>query len=217
MATIAPPPPEVERQVEDTGGGLGDSGFAGWGGDGGGEALLPSRRYYTGMLLALAAIVMFFTAFTSAYVIRKGLSGDWQATAMPAILWWNTAVLLASSFTLEKARRCWGDLPRLTGWWVMTTGLGIVFLGGQIVAWRQLAARGVYLDTNPSSSFFYLLTGSHGAHLAGGVVALLYLLFKVWRRRLKPNTRAAVGATALYWHFMDGLWIYLFVLLLFWR
>ena len=167
-----------------------------------------------GMMLGLAAILMLFAAFTSAYVVRKGLSDDWRATAFPGILWLNSMVLLASSFTLEKARRWRQDQARFQGWWWATTGLGMIFLIGQIVAWQQLVAGGVYVNTNPSSSFFYLLTGTHAVHLLGGVIALLYLSWRVWRRNSGGLGVTALGVTALYWHFMDGLWIYLFLLLL---
>ena len=216
MATIAPPLPKPKAKSP---GGSGD-GFhkGGSGGDGGHGAgrpkSLPDQRYYTGMMLGLAAILMLFAAFTSAYVVRKGLSDDWQATAFPGILWLNSMVLLASSFTLEKARR-WRQVPaRFQGWWWATTGLGMTFLIGQILAWQELVAGGVYLNTNPSSSFFYLLTGTHAVHLLGGVIALLYLSWRVWRRNSGGLGATALGVTALYWHFMDGLWIYLFLLLL---
>ncbi len=216
MATIAPSLPKPKVQSP---GGSGD-GFdqGGSGGDGGHGAgrpkSLPDQRYYTGMMLGLAAILMLFAAFTSAYVVRKGLSDDWQATAFPGILWLNSMVLLASSFTLEKARRWRQVQARFQGWWWATTGLGMMFLIGQILAWQELVADGIYLDTNPSSSFFYLLTGTHAVHLFGGVMALLYLSWRVWRRNSGGLGATALGVTALYWHFMDGLWIYLFLLLL---
>jgi len=216
MATIAPPLPKPKAQSP---GGSGD-GFdqRGPGGDGGpGPGLpksLPDRRYYTGMMLGLAAILMLFAAFTSAYVVRKGLSDDWQATAVPGILWLNSMVLLASSFTLEKARRWRQVQARFQGWWWATTGLGMIFLIGQIRAWQELVASGVYVNTNPSSSFFYLLTGAHAVHLLGGVMALLYLSWRVWQKNSGGLGATALGVTALYWHFMDGLWIYLFLLLL---
>jgi cytochrome c oxidase subunit 3 len=96
-------------------------------------------------------------------------------------------------------------------WWV-TTGLGMLFLAGQIVAWRQLAAAGMLLATNPSSSFFYVLTAAHGAHLAGGIFFLFYVAFRPWRRsRISQETAAELAS--IYWHFMDGLWIFLLALL----
>ena len=216
MATIAPPLPKPKaKSPGGSGDGFNQGGSGGDGGHGAGRPRsLPDQRYYTGMMLGLAAILMLFAAFTSAYVVRKGLSDDWQATAFPGILWLNSMVLLASSFTLEKARR-WRQVPaRFQGWWWATTGLGMIFLIGQILAWQELVADGVYLNTNASSSFFYLLTGTHAVHLLGGVMALLYLSWRVWRRHSGGLGATALGVTALYWHFMDGLWIYLFLLLL---
>jgi cytochrome c oxidase subunit 3 len=169
------------------------------------------------MWVGLAAIVMLFTAFTSAYIVRKGLSDDWRPTGIPAILWINTLVLVASSVTLETARRSFSQQSHFGRWWSVTTLLGGSFLVGQVVAWRQLVGNGVYLNTNPSSSFFYLLTGTHAVHLLGGIVALMWVAWKLWGQDPAPISRTVVGVTALYWHFMDGLWIYLFLLLLFWR
>ncbi|MEE2823046.1 MAG: heme-copper oxidase subunit III [Acidobacteriota bacterium] len=177
---------------------------------------LRERRYYTGMKLALAAILMVFAAFTSALVVRSGLSDDWQATSLPGILWANTIILLISSFTLEKARRSYANTESFQRWWWGTTALGATFLAGQMMTWQQLIANGVYVDTNPSSSFFYVLTVTHGLHLLGGVGALLYVAWKIRRKNSKTSAATIMGVTALYWHFMDGLWIYLFGLLLFW-
>ena len=216
MATIAPPLPKPNAQSPGGSGDGFDQGDSGGNGDhdAGRPRSISDQRYYTGMMLGLAAILMLFAAFTSAYVVRKGLSDDWRATAFPGILWLNSMVLLASSFTLEKARRWRQVQARFQGWWWATTGLGMIFLIGQIVAWQELVAGGVYVNTNPSSSFFYLLTGTHAVHLLGGVIALLYLSWRVWRRNSGGLGATALGVTALYWHFMDGLWIYLFLLLL---
>ncbi len=187
------------------------------GGGSGGAAAVPRRAYFTAISLGLAAILMFFMALTSSYIVRKGLGGDWQPVRLPPILWLNTLVLLSSSATLEVARRrqAAAETPSFRRWWALTTGLGIVFLAGQVQAWRQLAAAGVFLATNPSSSFFYLLTAAHGLHLLGGIVALLYVAFRAWPAvagsRITQGTAAEL--TAIYWHFMDGLWIFLFLLL----
>lgn len=184
------------------------------GGSGGGAAAVPRRAYFTGVSLGLGAILMFFMALTSSYIVRKGLGGDWQPVRLPPILWLNTLVLLASSATIEIARRRLADAAPegFRRWWVLTTGLGIVFLVGQVQAWRQLAAAGVFLASNPASSFFYLLTAAHGLHLLGGIAALLYVVFRAWSRsRIKRGTAAELAA--IYWHFMDGLWVFLFLLL----
>src|ERR1700740_3469360 len=129
---------------------------------------VPRRAYFTALLLGLAAIVMFFMALASSYIVRKGIGTDWQRAPLAAVLWFNTAVLLASSVTIMVARKKLngGEGEAFQCWWWVTAGLGLLFLAGQIIAWRQLAAAGMMLATNPSSSFFYLLTAAHGAHLA---------------------------------------------------
>jgi len=218
-STLAPPLPEKDLLSPIEGGGNNDRDrYTGPGGNGsGGSSGGIDRRYYTGMTLGLAAIGMVFAAFTSAYVVRKGLSDDWRPTQIPAILWLNTALLLASSVTVEKAKRSLSQPKIIRQWWWLTTALGIAFLGGQFLAWQQLAAQGVYLSTNPSSSFLYLLTGSHGIHLLGGVAAMLYLAWMLRPGSAALPGKTPLGVTALYWHFMDGLWVYLFLLLLLWR
>lgn len=175
---------------------------------------IPRRAYFTALQLGLAAIVMFFMAMASSYIVRKGLGTDWQRTPMPPVLWFNTAILLTSSITIVVARKklASGEREAFQSWWWVTTGLGLLFLAGQIIAWRQLAAAGMLLSTNPSSSFFYVLTAAHGAHLAGGILSLIYVVFRPWSRsRISQATAAEL--TSIYWHFMDGLWIFLFALL----
>jgi cytochrome c oxidase subunit 3 len=167
------------------------------------------------MFLALLGITMLFMAFTSAYVVRSGLGDDWQPVELPLLLWWNAAVLLASSLTIELTRSALnkGLRAQCNRWLGLTAALGMAFLVGQVAAWRQLASHGIYLATNPSSSFFYLLTGAHALHLFGGLLALLYIVWEAWRYRLGPAKRTLVEVTAMYWHFMDGLWIYILLLL----
>jgi cytochrome c oxidase subunit 3 len=183
-------------------------------GSSGGRRRVPRRAYFTALQLGLAAIVMFFMALASSYIVRKGLGNDWQRTPMPRVVWFNTAILLFSSATIIVARRKLngGDREAFRSWWWVTTGLGLLFLSGQIIAWRQLAASGMLLATNPSSSFFYLLTAAHGTHLAGGILALFYVAFRPWQRsRISQATAAELAS--IYWHFMDGLWVFLLVLL----
>jgi cytochrome c oxidase subunit 3 len=178
------------------------------------------QRYKLGVWIGIGGIVMLFAAFTSAMVVRSGLSGDWRAIDLPQVLWVSTAVLLISSFSMERARRAmWRDEnANLQRWMTATAGLGALFLATQLIAWQQLAARGVFVATNPSSSFFYVLTAAHGAHLLGGLLTLGYVTIRVWRpSSYWPTRAAAVEAASLYWHFMDGLWVYLLVLLMVWR
>jgi cytochrome c oxidase subunit III len=199
--------------------GPGNNGFGGGGGDYGlPEYRVPGHTYKLGMWFALIGIVMLFAGFTSAMVVRRGMSFDWVSIAVPRLLWFNTGILLVSSLTLEFSRRALTDnaVAGFIRWLAATVALGVAFLAGQIVVWRELASRGVYLATNPSSSFFYVLTAAHGVHLFGGVLALGYLAFHAGRMARGQERRTALDVTAIYWHFMDALWIYLFFLLTRW-
>lgn len=193
--------------------GGGGSGDGGDGSSGGSGSALPQRVYVTGITIGMGAILMFFMALVSAFIVRKGMGNDWRAFEIPRVLWLNTAILLASSGTMIYARRLFkrGDQKGFRHWWAMTTILGLLFLAGQLIAWRQMVASGFYLATNPSSSFFYVLTAAHGAHLLGGIFALIYV---GWLRLRKLTMETATEVAALYWHFMDGLWVFLFLLLL---
>ena len=143
---------------------------------------------------------------------------SWTGIRMPRILWLNTAVLLASSGTLEMARRKL-QLHSLRGFkqlWVLTLILGIVFVIGQVIAWRQLAAQGVYMTSRLASSFFYVFTAVHAVHLVGGICALLYVRLRRFETaRIRRHVAAEVAS--YYWHFMDGLWVFVFALLYFGR
>ncbi len=167
------------------------------------------------MYMALAAILMLFAAFTSALVVRRGVSNDWTPTALPQLLYLNTVILLASSATLEFSRRALaaGRGESFAPWLNATVLLGLAFIGGQLLAWRELVDRGVYLATNPSSSFVYLLTAAHGLHLLGGIGGLIYLVLRARRIASAAKRRTIVDVVALYWHCMDGLWVYLLLLL----
>jgi cytochrome c oxidase subunit 3 len=185
-------------------------------GEGSGSNLprIPSRAYFTAVQLSLAGIIMFFMALTSSFLVRKGLGDDWVSFELPRILWFNTLVLIASGVTIQiaKSQLRKGLTDSFGRWWGITIALGLLFLGGQLIAWRELAAQGVFMITNPSSSFFYLLTALHGLHLLGGIVALGYVAVRDWRRS-RITKPIAASLVSIYWHFMDGLWIFLLALL----
>lgn len=141
----------------------------------------------------MATVVMLFAAFTSAYLIRR-TGPDWQTLTLPPLVWVNTVILAASSVTMELARR-----SQSRRWLAATTGLGVIFLLGQLLVWRELAADGVFLPTSAYGSFLYMLTAVHGAHLIGGVITLLVATLR----------RKTFGLCAVYWHFVGGLWVYL--------
>jgi cytochrome c oxidase subunit 3 len=217
---------EIELVVEDRRGNGGDKppadGHHG-GDDGGGRDGRPFRhagpaRYYTGITVVMISVLMFFMALVSAYVVRKGASSDWVPLRFPALLWFNTVVLLLSSLTLEVARRqlTQSDFSAFRRWWTITTALGVVFLVGQLVVWRELFAQGVFVSTNPASSFFYVFTGAHAVHVVGAVAALFFVALRNFDRA-KVSRSTAVGVTSYFWHFLDGLWVFLAVLLYFGR
>jgi len=181
------------------------------------------RRYRIGAWVAIASIAMLFTGLSSAYVVRAASAADWQPLTMPKVLWLSTFLLLVSSGTAEAARRSLrSHMNReFVRWLSLTVVLGSAFLATQLNAWRQLARQGIFLATNPHSSFFYLLTALHGLHLVGGLIALAAVLLYAGRPNANQD-RVARGhgfteAATIYWHFLDALWIYLFVLLFVWR
>ena len=190
-------------------------------------ARLP-RNHTLGMAFALTAIGMLFTGLTSSYVVRQGLGDDWSRIPMPRILLVNTAILLAGSLTIERARSELREGARRSAgnWVLLTLALGVAFLSGQLVAWRLLAAQGFSLSANPHSSFFYVLTGLHGLHLAGGLLALGWTALLTWNNSpafagsgfaSRPGRAGRwVDCSALYWHSMDALWVFLLVLLFVW-
>ena len=179
-----------------------------------GEGILVPYSAQLGLWIFLATVTMLFAAFTSAYLVRSAGS-DWQTIPMPFILWVNTAVLAWSSISLEVSRSALksGSLKAARNWFLVTTGLGLVFLVGQLVAWRDLMARGFYVPTNPHSSFFYILTGLHGLHLISGVVLLLYASRRLGTPAKSAGRRDLTGLCATYWHFLGLLWIFVFILL----
>lgn len=181
------------------------------------------KRYRIGAWVIIAGIVMLFTALTSAYIVRSASGNDWRPIAMPKVLWLSTLVILVSSVTMEISRR---SLKRQSDrdygrWLVITVTLGVGFLASQLIAWRQLVRQGVYLASNPYNSFFYLFTAAHGLHLLGGIMALTYLLLRTRQKRDTVDGElrrvGAAEAATIYWHFMDGLWVALFLLLFFWK
>ncbi len=201
------------------------------------------RRARLGLLVLLIPIFMLFVSFTSAYIVRQGLPTldpntnllvkDWIPIKLPALLLVNTFVLLLSSLGMELARRQFrgdvvlasaGTSPRVSSseqnkmpWLAMTLVLGLLFLFGQWTAWKQLAASGFYVSSTPSSSFVYLLTGTHAVHLMGGILALFVASIAALFRKASARRSIVIDVTAWYWHFMAGLWVYILCLLEFAR
>jgi len=153
-------------------------------------------------------------------VVRQGASTDWRHFTLPPVLYFNTLVLLASGGVLEVARKRVAafvrGVQRLRSvpllWLCFTMGLGLLFVAGQYVAWLQLRSQGLYLATNPSSSFFYLFTTIHALHVLGGLAGLTLVIWRL--SKPAPTLRmSTLNTVSYYWHFMGALWLYLLLLL----
>lgn len=178
------------------------------------DAGVPQGAYVTGMILALGGILMFFMALVSAWVVRREFpNSDWQPIDLPRILWLNTLILVATSVTLARSRRCLiaGRDADHRHWWGVATILGVFFLTGQRLAWRQMFAAGLFLATNPASTFFYVFTAAHGLHVLGGIAALLAVALRPPRCLTRDTATCVV---ALSWHFPGALWLGVFAMLL---
>ncbi len=176
----------------------------------------PGEPTRTGIWVALCAIAMTFAALVSALYVREGSATDWHHIPVPPILYFNTFILIVSSFTLEGARRRVAAFMRgeehnravPMSWLGGTLVLGVVFICGQYLAWLQLRAMGLFLATNPNSSFFYLLTAVHAIHVLGGLGGLIRVIVKFIVPKFSLR-RSTMDATSYYWHFMGVLWVFL--------
>jgi cytochrome c oxidase subunit 3 len=182
----------------------------GEGRDEGGPGLFADSARF-GLIAFLGTVSMMFIGFTSAYLIRR-TAADWRPLSPPDVLWWNTAALLLSSAFLQLSRRrlaVW-DLSLGRRWLSAAGAFGLLFLAGQIAAWRILSGEGVTLASNPHSSFLYLLAGVHAAHLLGGL--FWFAVLRVRLGRQQTTAPDPLRLFAVYWHFLGVLWIYLLFL-----
>ncbi|MGH9938017.1 MAG: cytochrome c oxidase subunit 3, partial [Blastocatellia bacterium] len=186
-------------------------GGAGWSN----ELTPPPEGYKLAIRLAIVSITVLFLALTSAYIFNRARL---QPIATPPILWVSTSFILLSSLTMELARRALRRRleDRFRLWISATMMLGLSFLSAQIVLWKHLVASGFYINRNHHSGYAYIFTGLHGAHLIGGLVALAYVMLRKRSGWTAVRRRVSVDAAALYWHFLDGLWIYLLALVFYW-
>jgi cytochrome c oxidase subunit 3 len=182
---------------------------------------LSPAAYRTTMWVVIAAIVMMFAALSSAYIILS-LDTEQHPVSMPRMFFLSTGTIALSSWTIEIAKRSLkrGNETKYLRWITTTLVLGLIFLAAQLMGWRELATQGVYFASHPHSTFFYFFTGLHGLHLLGGIAGLSYLAFRS-RSRSKQSegltNETSAELMSLYWHTMDGLWVWLFLLLLIWK
>jgi len=168
-----------------------------------------------GLWLFLVSVVMIFAALTSAYIVRQA-DGDWLYFELPQLFWYTSAIIIVSSITMHwaliSARKDNLETVKIaTG---LTSLLGLLFLVGQFYGWTALVENSVYFVGNPSGSFVYVITGLHGVHLVSGVIVLLIVLIATLRYKVHSKSLSLIEMCATYWHFLGGLWLYLFIFLL---
>lgn len=223
MATTVTSTKTAEKRETRSGGSSRFPGPNGKGPKGNGGGRRDPRRgltpaaYRVTMWVVIAAIVMMFAALSSAYIILS-FDKERRPVMMPPMFFLSTGIIILSSFTIETAKRSLkrANETRYRGWTIATLVLGLCFLVAQLMGWRELAAQGVYFASHPHSTFFYFFTGVHGVHLLGGIAGLSYLGIRARSGRagkVMPKATAA-ELMSLYWHTMDALWIWLFLLLL---
>jgi cytochrome c oxidase subunit 3 len=179
------------------------------------DVRLREDQLRLGLWMFLATVTMLFAAFTSAYIVRRSGS-DWRQVALPSILWINTALLGASSIAVEFAnhdgyRRRWARAAVGLG---IGLGLGVAFLWGQALAWQELMRAGVYLPSNPHSSFFFVMTGAHGVHIVAALAVLGSGLVALrWAREDPVGWLARMELCRTFWHYLGVVWLALFALM----
>jgi len=168
--------------------------------------------------LFIVSIVMIFASLTSAFIVKQG-EGSWLDYNLPSMFWFTTATILISSVLLQ-----WGyfaarenQFKKLTTLVALTTGLGLVFLVGQWLAWGQLVDMDVYFVGNPAGSFVYVLTGLHACHLISGIVFLIVVLISSVKHKIHSRNLVRIEMCLTYWHFLGALWVYLFIFLIFYH
>lgn len=165
--------------------------------------------------LFIITVVMIFAALTSAYIVRQA-EGNWLVFELPTAMWVTTGIILLSSVTMHWAYQAAkkDELDQVKLAIGITTGLGILFLVGQFYVWGILVDKNVFFVGNPSGSFLYVLSGLHGLHLISGIIFLIIVLISALRYKVHAKNLNQIQMCATYWHFLDGLWIYLFIFLL---
>ena len=190
------------------------------------EQYNTQKAHKFSMLLAIVGITMAFGGLTSAYIVRKG-AGNWVDFPMPTVFYTSTIIIILSSVIMHVAHisNKKGHFKMSIFALFITIILGLMFAYFQYQGWQYLTNEGIYLDGNPSGSFFYVITGMHVAHVIGGILFIFIALINSFRRFVVKDEKSTIiegsgsalkvrtDLLSIYWHFMDGLWIYLFIFL----
>jgi cytochrome c oxidase subunit 3 len=211
--------------------GNGGSGGGGNGGnDKGGDNFFgkvdeyPSNKFRIGMWFLLLVVAMTFGGLTGAYILisSNGVM-EWRPFALPFQVWVSTFLILASSVTykISQKKLTIDNQEKAKRWLLATAVFGGMFISSQILAWFELVRRGVYVQSNPYAGFFYILTAVHALHVIGGITALGYIILRSWQQTSSfdelEKRKEISSVVGWYWHFMDGLWVFLLLLLGFWK
>ena len=171
-----------------------------------------------GMWLFLSTVVMVFASLTSAYIVRRA-EGDWKNFDLPSLFYWTSLIIVVSSITIQvgfiRAKK--GDVGMLRSLLAVTFICGLLFLLGQVYAWGQLVEASIFLVGNPSESFVYVLSGLHGLHIVSALIFLLVVWLGAGKRSDRSINLIQLELCVTYWHFLGGLWLYLFVFLTVYR
>ncbi len=184
----------------------------------------PNDKFRIGMWFLLLAVLMTFGGLLGAYiVIATNKELEWRPFALPFQVWVSTVLILLSSAAYVISNRALQAEKQIKAknWLLATTVLGAMFISSQILSWVELVGQGIYMASNPYAGFFYVLTAVHALHILGGILVLGYILLRTWNKTFSDEElvkrQSVSNAVGLYWHFMDGLWLVIFVLLGFWK
>jgi cytochrome c oxidase subunit III len=182
------------------------------------KPVLTVNKWKFMIWLFIVTIIMFFASQTSAYLVRRA-EGNWKEFELPVVFYYSTAVLLISSVFMHLAYLAAkkDNFKNLKLFISLCFSFGLVFLGMQYVGWQQLGEMGIYLKGNPSESFYFLITIAHAVHLFSGLCVLTYSFWAAHTMRVHSKNMVHMEVSATYWHFLDALWVYLLVFLVYFR
>ncbi len=177
------------------------------------QALRVNPKKFT-LWLFIVSIVMIFISMTSAYIVKRS-DGEWLIFDLPEALLYTTFVIIASSVAMHWAYLSAKNdsISNLKVGLILTLGLSLVFLAGQYYGWTQLVDRDVYFVGNAAGSFVYVLTGLHAFHLISGIIFLIIVLISAWKYKVHSRSMLQIEMCTTYWHFLGGLWVYLYLFL----
>lgn len=166
--------------------------------------------------VAIGSILMMFAGLTSAYIVKRN-QANWVSFEIPKAFWYSTAVILLSSFTLFLSAKAFKEreMTRYRSLMAATLVLGVFFVILQVLGFKELTKIGITFTGNVSFSFLYVIVGIHAVHVIGGVIALVVMSLKEFSQKIRTYSSVPVELVSTYWHFVDILWIYLLVFLMF--